>query len=262
MKSIIKEFIPPIVLNTLRPHATNVWFGDYHDWKSASKESTNYNSSHILDRVTESLLKVKNGEALFERDSVTFNKMEYEFPLLASLFYVTNRSKNLNVLDFGGSLGSTYFQYKNIFNNLDVNWYVVEQEHFVDRGKKTFENSKLKFLKSIDEIDSPNDIDVVLIRNSLQYTQDPYGILQTILAKKIKYLLFDLVAFNAEPKDRLTIQKVPKQIYEASYPCWFLNESKFLEMVNHQYINIWEIPGQKIANIPSQHKGYLFERKK
>jgi len=57
----------------------------------------------------------------------------------------------LKVLDFGGSLGSTYFQNRKFLDSLkDVVWCVVEQKHFVDVGKVDFEDSRLKFYYDIE----------------------------------------------------------------------------------------------------------------
>ena len=62
------------------------------------------------------LIKVKNGDAVFERDSVIFDKIHYSFPLLSALSLTAlNHNSTLNVLDFGGSLGSAYFQNKNLY---------------------------------------------------------------------------------------------------------------------------------------------------
>ena len=36
--------------------------------------------------------------------------MEYQFPLLSGLLYAAARDGGLSVVDFGGALGSTYFQ--------------------------------------------------------------------------------------------------------------------------------------------------------
>jgi putative methyltransferase (TIGR04325 family) len=71
--------------------------------------STGYDSEIILEKTRDALLKVKNGEAAYERDSVLFDEIQYAWPLLTSLMWVAAQAKGiLNVLDFGGSLGTTY----------------------------------------------------------------------------------------------------------------------------------------------------------
>ena len=57
----------------------------------------------------------------------------------------------LSVLDFGGSLGSTYYQNKKFLDSLDdVSWNIVEQKHFVDAGKEDFEDERLRFSYDIE----------------------------------------------------------------------------------------------------------------
>jgi hypothetical protein len=52
---------------------------------------------------------VKTGEAVYERDSVLFDEIQYSFPVIAALLRVASANKGkLNVLDFGGSEKSHY----------------------------------------------------------------------------------------------------------------------------------------------------------
>ena len=144
MRQFIKSLIPPILFNLLKRLRPNKygWRGSYSTWEEAKKVSIGYDSKEILQKVRASLLKVKNKEAVFERDSVIFDKIQYSWPLLAGLMYACVKSKGeLRVLDFGGSLGSTYFQNKKFLDEIDeVSWSIVEQKHFVDVGKKDFKD--------------------------------------------------------------------------------------------------------------------------
>ena len=91
----------------------------------------------LLEKVKSSALKVKKGEAAFERDSVVFEKEDHAWHVVASLLLIASRNGNkLHVLDFGGSLGSQYFQNKRFFEHLsEFSWSVVEQQNFVECGK-------------------------------------------------------------------------------------------------------------------------------
>src|SRR5215475_3829712 len=89
------------------------WKGDYSSWEAAKKQAGSYDDGIILEKVEQAALKVRNGEATYERDSVLFDRIEYSWPLLAALMWVAARNKGkLTVADFGGSLGSSYFQNK------------------------------------------------------------------------------------------------------------------------------------------------------
>ncbi len=67
----------------------------------------------------QSLLKVKRGEAVYERDSIVLEKFQYSWPLTSGLLYAATMSNSkLNVLDFGGSLGSSYYQNRNYLKGI------------------------------------------------------------------------------------------------------------------------------------------------
>ena len=74
--------------------------------------------------------------------------------------------------------------------------------------------------------------------------------------------MIDRTAFNIENRDRLTLQKVPPEIYDAQYPAWFLNEEKFLAMFKDKYELILDFENNiDKAKIPAKYKGFLFKRK-
>ena len=65
---------------------------------------------------------------------------------LSFLLYITNNENRLNVIDYGGSLGTSYFQNLKFLNQVDdFRWNIVEQEAFVKIGKEYFSNENLFF---------------------------------------------------------------------------------------------------------------------
>jgi putative methyltransferase (TIGR04325 family) len=85
-------------------------------------------------------------------------------------------------------------------------------------------------------------------------------ILKKIVNCAPNYLIFDRTQFNVKNENRLTIQRVPPTIYDASYPCWFLNEQEFLRIILKSYKLIWEFKTLDVADIPSNFKGLFFEK--
>ena len=84
------------------------------DWVDAQNEAIGYDSDVIIQAVKKSSLKVKMA-MIYERDSVVFEETQYSWPLLAGLMFggmLLDASGQLKVLDFGGSLGSIYYQNK------------------------------------------------------------------------------------------------------------------------------------------------------
>ena len=211
-------------------HKIKDWDGNYENWEQAVSLSTGYNSDLILEKCKNALLKVKNGEAVYERDSVIFDEIQYGWDLLFALQNIKNQfNGDLCVLDFGGSLGSSYYQNRSMLNNSGtLKWCIVEQPHFVECGKSFFENNQLLFFYSIEECLKKQQPNVLLISSVLQYLSKPYEFIDNIIKLKIPYIIFDRTTFIEGKDDIITIQKVPKEIYDASYPCWFFLFDKII----------------------------------
>jgi putative methyltransferase (TIGR04325 family) len=76
------------------------------------------------------------------------------------------------VLDFGGALGSHYFQNKEFLKPIKIKkWIVVEQERYVKVGKEKIADGVLDFARSIDEIDHAN---ILIASSVIQYLEKPY----------------------------------------------------------------------------------------
>jgi len=260
-KKKIPNIIPPLFLDIYKKYFLSYgWFGNYKTWYDAKKNSTGYDSDLILRKVKNSLLKVKKGEAVYERDSVLFEKKEYSSAILAGLL-LAKRNDSLFVVDFGGSLGTTYFQNKYILDQIkNVSWNIIEQKNFVKCGKKYFQDEELKFYENFEQCLKKKRPNLLILSSVLPYLEKPYRFIEEILKKDFEYILIDRTPF-IQGKDRLTIQKVNPRIYTASYPCWFFNEKKMLEILSRKYKLISEFAGLDKANIKSEHKGFLFVRK-
>ncbi|HRN41263.1 MAG: methyltransferase, TIGR04325 family [Flavobacteriales bacterium] len=261
---MLKELLPPILVKYLSSFFYG-WTGNYKSWEEAQKKCSGYDSEIIFNRVKNALLKVKSGEAVFERDSVIFDKIQYSFPLLSALSQTAlHSSKKLSVLDFGGSMGSSYYQNRKLFQQLNhFSWNIVEQKHFVEEGKKTFADETLKFYYTIDDCLSEQQINFFLLGSVLQYIEKPYELLDIILSKKITYIHIDRTPVFKNNNDRITIQKVPKSIYEAQYPCWIFNETKLINYIcNAGYELVFDAePIERINVTDAYLKGYYFKLK-
>lgn len=203
--------------------------GDYRMWGDALAASSGYETGTILEKTRNALLRVKDGGAVFERDSVLFDEIEYSWPLLAGLLWVAARSGGeLNVLDFGGSLGSTYFQTRSILSDLaSLRWNVVEQQAHVAVGRKDFENDTLRFYESVTEVIADSKPNVILLSSVLQYIERPHDLLNELLSLDIESAIIDRTPFWEGSADRLCVQTVPPAIYAASYPSWIFSRGLF-----------------------------------
>jgi putative methyltransferase (TIGR04325 family) len=262
----IKKLLPPIILEYLRGRRFlgQISFqGDYCSWTAAKEKSKGYDDEIILDKVRNAVIKVKNGDAAFERDSVAFDGSEYRWPLLSSLLYVANLKQRLYVLDFGGSLGSLYFQHKKWLQSVDdFFWGIVEQPHFVKAGKREFSIGDLDFFFNVKEfVEQKHVPDVIVLSSVLQYLEKPFQMLEEITAIDPGFLLVDRTAFIAKDKHRLTIQHIPASIYKASYPAWFFSEKQFVERVESMGYEVFdEFSCDDHVNNWSYFKGFLFKK--
>ena len=236
MKTLLKKILHKLK-QQYKVEKKHGWFGNYLTWQQAEKACTGYDNPAILNKVKSAVLKVKNGEAAYERDSVVFDKLEYSELLLQAFKTIAKENnESLSVLDFGGSLGSTYFQYKKLLTDVKkVNWCVVEQAHFVECGKAFIEEDNLKFYHSIDEVLQINKVNCFYFSSVMQYFEKPYELLDKIIAYNFEYIIIDRTAFIENENDRITLQIVPEFIYKASYPAWFFNEKKFVDLITKKY---------------------------
>lgn len=251
------------------PTKTDGWFGNYASWAEAEKLCTGYNSENILEKVKNAVVKVKNGEAVYERDSVLFDKIQYSQPLIDAFKMIAQENNQvLHVTDFGGSLGSSFFQNRSFLSDLtELKWSVVEQKHFVDSGKQHIEGDQLKFYYTIDEALTAQKPQVLFLSSVIQYFEKPYELIEKCLSYNFDYIIIDRTAFLESEKERITVQIVPEWIYKASYPAWFFNEKKFVSAFQGNYTLINEFdskfdPREQLEDKTwSYRKGFVFKKK-
>ncbi len=169
----------------------------------------------------------------------------------------------MSVLDFGGSLGTSYHQCLSFLPELKpLRWSIVEQPKFVECGKEFFETEELKFYYNIDECLINEKPNVVLISGVLQYIESPYDLLRDIATQNFQYIILDRTPIIGLESDILTVQKIPKEIYDTSFPVWFLSEQKLLGCFADSYEILADFDSfdtWKLGKISVQSKGYIFK---
>ena len=238
--SILRKFFP----------SKYGWFGNYESWKLAKCLSSGYDFDNIFKKSCEASEEVINGTAKYERDTKLFYKNEYNWPLLSNLMWLACLNKgSLNLIDFGGSLGSTYFQHISFFSNIKLNWNIIEQDSYVEYGKNNLQDHTLKFYNNLNQCYREKKSNIILLSSVLPYIEKPFDLLEDINKLDIEYILIDRTYFYEDQDDRLTIQKVSPTIYDASYPCWIFSQDKFLRSLENKFkiVNDFEAIGGKIC---------------
>ena len=238
------------------------WDYGFSSWDAAVAHARGYDDDSIIKKVYTSAKMVRDGHVAYERDSVIFNEIDYSWPLLASLLLVAATKSNLRVIDFGGSLGTTYRQNSRFLSKLSFasQWRVVEQEKFVKIGKNEFTNQMLSFYYCIEDA-VLDGVDVVLFAGSICYVEDPYKYLSQAVKVGAEYIIFDRTPITVELNDTFAVQYVPNSIYKASFPIRTFCQDNLHKAIGLEY----ECVEKWICNLQADPKstamGFIFKRK-
>ena len=267
-RQVAKAFVPRSIVRGLRSLGVGggVRFSaPYATWEAASSAATGYDADEILAKVRAAALAVRRGEAAFERDSVLFEKPDPPAPLLAVLLRAAlAHSGRLNVLDFGGSLGSAFFQCRPFLSGAGrLRWSVVEQPAFVDCGRRDFETDELRFFDSIEAAAAAEPPHVAVLLSCLQYLREPEGVARRIAAERPDAIVIDRTPMHDAPDDTVVVQHVNPAIYRASYPFRIFGRDRLAALFGDRYRIAEKLPDTPFEALERQHDaryvGMVFE---
>lgn len=226
-RNTLRNWLPPIGLQFLNRFRPRVKFeGSYPNWAAAAARAEGYDDQAVLTAVAAATREVLAGRAVFERDSRLFFEEEPNYPLLAGLL-LAGRGGELRIVDFGGALGSVYFQNRRWLREIGVRrWTVVEQPHFVELGMREFSVGELGFAVNLAAAQAAmGGVDAVLFSSVLQYLPEPWTVLEEAAALRTPFILIDRTPLRlGQMESRIAVQQVPKSLHAARYPVRFLGE--------------------------------------
>lgn len=207
----------------LRPSCTRhaPYDDNFVSWAEASRGASGYDADAIVDRVVAANQEVLAGRYAYERDSVLFAAHDdFNWQLVSGLLLSAAMNKgSLNVLDFGGSLASQFFQNSPLLELVsDCTWSVVEQPKLVSAGTAGFTDPRFRFFSTIPECLENRNPKVALFSSSLQYLEDPAIVLSQLESSDVELLVVDRLPVSEIAADKFAVQAVPKHIYPATYP--------------------------------------------
>lgn len=237
-REVLKMSIRDIICGRNKDMVT--FGGLYSTWEEAEKQCSGYDAEEIFNKVKSAALAVRDGKALFERDGYLFYQKHINFQILAILLSIYMKNGKLDVLDFGGSLGSMYFQHKDVLEKLNdnLNWTVVEQKHFVEFGKKELSDNFLKFEYCMSDVKECN---CIIFGSVLQYIKNYLPILEEALKRGCKYIIIDKTPVSSA--EWISVEQVHEPIYEASYAMRILKKDELLHIFNkygYKMVENWE----------------------
>lgn len=141
------------------------------------------------------------------------------------------KKENVTVLDYGGSLGTSYLPLKDNNSGKKLNYHVVEVPGMVKTANKVFvSDSCINFSSTIPE--DLDQVDIVYIRTSLQYSEDWRKTLQSLFNIGATYFILAHVSAGDIPT-YLTLQLWGS--YEIPY--WFINKNELKQVANQNQYN-------------------------
>ena len=226
LRNLRAAIVPPFLSNwAVQRSKYTAKFEQVDTWTQAVSGSVGYSDPGIISRVDTATRSVMAGNAVFERDGTLFTEPNIRWPVLAGLLQAHARDGYLRVVDFGGALGSVYWQHRSNLAGLDVAWAVVEQENFVQRGG-SLPTTEVTFFNDLELALATVAPNVILFSSVLQYLADPLALLSRVIQETQATIIIDRTPMSTSPVNVPVIQRVPDHIYTASYPAWIISQSE------------------------------------
>lgn len=222
MRRAVRLATPPIVWwLTRRLRARDPLEGPFASWDAASQRATGWDSPAIIEQALAAALKVKTGAAVFERDSRPYDRIIYSPTILAALLLAVARYRKLSVIDFGGALGSNYYQNIKLLRALPtipISWNVIERPALAKLGAAQFQTPELQFHAELAAVKLEDA--VLLFTGSLQYVADAFGFLDEAI-RGIDIVALDRVLVSSKAEHAIFVQHLdPKRFGRVTLPTW------------------------------------------
>src|SRR5262249_10376141 len=238
--------------------------GPISSWEEAVVLSDGWDSPAITTKALSAALKVRDGLAEFEQDTIVYDKIMYSPTILAFLFLaLAQRKDRLTIIDLGGSLGSNYFQHRKLFKQIThtaIAWNIIDRPHIVKLGNEHFQNSELKFFPSLEAVRARVAArpEAFLFSGSLQYFSEPLSALNDVVTAGAKIIAFDRVLVSPQADHAIYIQHCdPEQYYAATYPVWCFSRDALIGHVTARGFKLVEHFTPQ-PNTHFDHCGMLF----
>jgi len=168
--------------------------GGYSTFQEANSLCDGYGASAILDIVFKGVIDVLEGRGQYERDGVVFMQRPKKSKVREFLITLQEGSK---VIDFGGGLGGTYINNRDIIPQR-VEFIVVEQAGFSNIGSRIAADYSLPivFTQDIDAL--PYNADMMILSSVLPYLEEPYILLDRLLRLRPQRLVIDRTALKGQ----------------------------------------------------------------
>jgi putative methyltransferase (TIGR04325 family) len=221
LRVALQLLTPPILWQLRRRLRRGPLDGPFASWEAAAARASGWDSPGIAELALAAALKVRDGAAAFERDSVARDSIIYSPTILAALLLAADRYRALNVIDFGGGLGSNYFQNLRLIramSGVPTSWNVVERAPLARIGVERFQTAQLRFHDDLGAVRLEHP--VLLFTGSLQYVADAFALLESAL-EMTDIIALDRVLVWSEAEHAVFVQRLdPRRFDQVTLPTW------------------------------------------
>ena len=202
-------------------HLVSIWEGIFSSFQEAGGDLDAFNSEIWITKQQENIK-----ELLCQHHQKNFTSKDYPLSLIVAM--ELNHKRPLKILDFGGGLGSQYFEILGKVPESEefLSYYIIENSALIEAKPKEisqFEN--LCFFSDLSEIQET--VDIVHIGSTLQYIEDWSDFLIKLndIYKPQYFVFSDLMAGNIPTF-------VSHQIfYDKKIPHLFINIDSFINFI-------------------------------
>ena len=263
-----KDFFPPILIKLIKKILRKnrvKYFNSFRDAEDAcvlSKDGWQYKEmcQMVGDKTTiyrDAINKPYNIQATYLLLEGALTKFYSEY------------QKKINILDFGGSCGTVYFDIRPLLGEkIKLEWKVIDLPEMIQSAKKhNLANNELQFFESIEN--ASGNIDIIHTSSTLHYAENAYEIIQKFIDLNPVYILFNRMLFNETENDLFIIHhsayrgigpgKIPVGYTDKNidFPVMIMSFNKFSRILEGQYDLEWKFNVGKDVNGITE-KGLLY----
>jgi putative methyltransferase (TIGR04325 family) len=235
IKRLLRLVSPPVLIEFTKifksKSSKHKIEGPYNSWREAASNTVGYKD----DRITKKLLSAANAvlseDAVFQRDGILFEEIEYNWPTLSALLVAQANSKNNHILDVGGGFGQTILQNSNYLSIMPrgkaTRYSILEQKEIVELSSSLIHSNPLiNYYSNLEDI--PRDFDIVYFGSSAAYIENISELFDFLTLVKPSFIIFDRTPFSTSTTDTFYLERPPAKYYSGgSYPIRVFSESKF-----------------------------------
>jgi len=266
LRSLVKVALPVFILEKIQARKNPIKYKyGYRSWSDAKIASNGYSENSILEKISFETSKMLSRNSGWVRDGYYFNDVQLNYEILSILALQGSESHSVRVVDFGGGLGTTYFQNREVLERFGIRvcWNIIEQPHFVKEGKSILDSiTNLHFFETLEGA-SIASTDLVIFSSVLEYLEDPYFFLAEImhLDSKPRGIVIDRSPIDLFSSEKFIVQSVDDSIHAAKLPLQILSQERIVEILSADYELFTDWVSTTQPDSKSVARGLYFLRK-